>query len=36
VLPGTIHGFLEAAAAIDAPFAKQAVTDVGQFLAGRL
>jgi len=33
IYPGTIHGFLEAAAAVDAPIAKRAVADVGQFLA---
>jgi acetyl esterase len=33
IYPGTIHGFLEAAAAVDAPVAKQAVADVGRFLA---
>jgi acetyl esterase len=33
IYPGTIHGFLEAAAAVDAPVAKQALADVGQFLA---
>ena len=34
VYPGTIHGFLEAAAAVEAPVALRAVEDIGRFLAG--
>jgi acetyl esterase len=36
VYPGTIHGFLEAAAAVEAPVALRAVRDIGRFLAGAL
>lgn len=36
IYPGTIHGFLEAAAAVDAPIAKRAIADVGRFLAEAL
>ena len=36
IYPGTIHGFIEAAAAVDAPVAKEAVADLGQFLARTL
>jgi acetyl esterase len=36
VYPGTIHGFLEAAAAVDAAVAHRAVADIGRFLAAAL
>ncbi len=35
IYPGTIHGFIEAAAAVDAPIANEAVADLGRFLARR-
>jgi acetyl esterase len=36
IYPGTIHGFIEAAAAVDAPVATEAVADLGRFLARTL
>lgn len=36
VYPGTIHGFVEAAGAVDAAIANQALDDVGVFIGSRL
>jgi acetyl esterase len=33
VYPGTVHGFLEAASAVDAAVAKRAINDLGRFLS---
>ena len=33
VYPGTVHGFLEAAGAVDAAVAKRAIKDLGRFLS---
>ena len=33
IYPGTVHGFIDAAVAVDAPIAKRTVADIGRFLA---